>query len=179
MGEAVAGDITPHDGVTKGLTSSARLPLQLTYETEEKYKMEDFGFRYIESLLKASNPTLGSTLRSLWLEFEQRESEEAKYMYQVDKFECMIQAFEYERKTFGEKDLDEFQGQLSRITSGDMLECARLLECERQSHFSRRRQRIPLVFLAGMLACHSAYVTDFDDRRTLSWEKDDSNPTLQ
>jgi hypothetical protein len=73
----------------------------------EKFKLEEFGFKYIQSLLKV-NP--GQGLVDLWVEFEESETPEAKWMHEVDKFECMIQAHDYELHTDGEKDLDEFQG---------------------------------------------------------------------
>jgi hypothetical protein len=73
----------------------------------EKFKLEEFGFKYIQSLLKV-NP--GRGLVDLWVEFEESETPEAKWMHEVDKFECMIQAHDYELQTDGEKDLDEFQG---------------------------------------------------------------------
>ncbi|KAL9102155.1 MAG: hypothetical protein Q9163_002655 [Psora crenata] len=131
MAESVVGDITPHDGV------------------KEKYKLEDFGFRYIESLLKPFKEDLGSEIRNAWLEFERRETKEAQYMHEMDKFECMVQAHEYEQRTHGRKDLEEFQGLSSKITSAEGLSWLELLQQERQHHFSKRRQRIPVIFVIG------------------------------
>ncbi|KAH7372045.1 HD domain-containing protein [Cadophora sp. MPI-SDFR-AT-0126] len=135
MGEALAGDLTPHDGVSKA----------------EKFKLEEFGFKYIQSLLKKVNPELGQELMDLWIEFEAGETPEAKWMHEVDKFECMIQATDYEQQTFGEKDLDEFQGpyNASKVLSSKGKEDLRLLTRERQAHFANRKAELPLVFLIG------------------------------
>ncbi|KAK3173428.1 hypothetical protein OEA41_006757 [Lepraria neglecta] len=135
MAESVVGDITPHDGVSKG--------------KQEKYKLEDFGFRYIESLLKPFNENLGREVRNAWLEFERAETKEAQYMHEMDKLECMIQAHEYEQRTHGRKDLEEFQGLSSKVTSAEGVSWLGLLQQERQSHLSKRRQRIPVIFVIG------------------------------
>ncbi|KAH6714550.1 HD domain-containing protein [Leptodontidium sp. MPI-SDFR-AT-0119] len=97
MGEALAGDLTPHDGVSKA----------------EKFKLEEFGFKYIQSLLK--------------------------------------KATDYEQQTFGEKDLDEFQGpyNAAKVLSPKGKEDLRLLTLEREAHFANRKAELPLVFLIG------------------------------
>ncbi|KAK0106682.1 HD domain-containing protein 2 [Cadophora gregata f. sp. sojae] len=87
----------------------------------------------------------------LWIEFEAGETPEAKWMHEVDKFECMIQATDYEQQTFGEKDLDEFQGpyNAAKVLSPTGKEDLRLLTLERQAHFANRKAELPLVFLIG------------------------------
>ena len=116
---------------------------------EEKYKLEDSGFRYLESLLKPFNDEIGVSLREAWLEYENRETKEAKYVYEVDKLECIIQAHEYEQRTHGEKDFEEFQGYSSKIKSSMGKEWLELLRQERQAHFSKRRNRSPVIFVIG------------------------------
>ncbi|PVH72573.1 hypothetical protein DL98DRAFT_539105 [Cadophora sp. DSE1049] len=63
----------------------------------------------------------------------------------------MIQAHDYEQQTFGEKDLDEFQGpyNTAKVLSAAGKEDLRLLTLERQAHFANRREKLPLVFLVG------------------------------
>lgn len=119
---------------------------------EEKFKLEEFGFKYIQSLLKGVNPGLGQELMDLWVEFEKGETLEAQWMHEVDKFECMIQAHEYEQQTYGEKDLDEFQGpyNAAKVLSVKGKEDLRLLTLERQAHFANRDQKLPLIFLISM-----------------------------
>lgn len=88
----------------------------------------------------------------LWVEFEDSKTPEAKWMHEVDKFECMIQAHDYEQQTYGEKDLEEFQGpyNAAKIFSPKAKDDLRLLTLERKAHFANRAQTLPLVFLIGM-----------------------------
>ncbi|KIW44381.1 uncharacterized protein PV06_05393 [Exophiala oligosperma] len=133
MAESVVGDITPHDNVSK----------------EDKFKLEDFGFRYIKSLLDPFDPTLGEKLRTAWLEYEEGMTREAQYMYDVDKLECMIQAFEYEQMTLGEKNLEEFQGLAPKIRLPETRQWLKLLGQERQAYLLNRLNRIRVVFVIG------------------------------
>jgi len=111
--------------------------------------LEDFGIRYIESLLKPANPALGIKIRNAWLEYEEGKTAEARFIRDMDKFECMVQAYEYEQRTFGEKDLEEFQGLSSKIRSPEGKAWLALLQQERQAHFSKRRRRVPIIFFIG------------------------------
>ncbi|KAL9125650.1 MAG: hypothetical protein Q9217_005174 [Psora testacea] len=133
MAEAVAGDIPTFAGVTK----------------EHKFKLEDFGIRYIQSLLNPVNPSLGLKIRTAWLEYEEGKTAESRFIRDMDKFECMVQAHEYEQRTFGEKDLKEFQGLSSKISSSEGKEWLKLLQQERQAHFSKRQRRLPVIFFIG------------------------------
>jgi hypothetical protein len=69
----------------------------------------------------------------------------------MDKFECLVQAFEYEQRTHGEKNLEEFQGLSSKIESDEGKAWLKLLQQEREAHFSRRKQRTPVIFVIGIL----------------------------
>ena len=68
----------------------------------------------------------------------------------MDKFECMIQAHEYEQSTYGEQKLDEFQGQTKYIQSKEGKEMLKLLQQERQAHFQKRRERTSVIFVIGI-----------------------------
>jgi len=85
VGEILAGDITPHDKITK----------------EKKYEMER------EAIVKIFEgfPTPKKYL-SLWEEFEENKTSEAKFVKQIDKLEMVLQASVYERET--KKDLNCF-----------------------------------------------------------------------
>ncbi len=116
---------------------------------EHKFKMEDFGTRYIQSLLNPINPTLGTKIRTAWLEYEGGETAESRFIRDMDKFECMVQAYEYEQRTFGEEDLEEFQGLSSKIKSPEGRAWLELLQQERQAHFLKRKRRLPVIFFIG------------------------------
>lgn len=83
----------------------------------ERNRREDVGSQYIESLLKPYDPDLAKLVRESWLEYEDGPTPEAQYVKESDKYECMMQAYEYELQTYGEADLEEFQGLKSKITS--------------------------------------------------------------
>ena len=77
IAECIVGDITPHDNVTK----------------EEKACMEDEAMRTLQSSLP---PSTGQLLYNLWREYEDCVTEDAKIMKEIDKFEMILQADEYE-----------------------------------------------------------------------------------
>ena len=87
-----------------------------------------------------------------WVDYEDGRTPEARYMREMDKFECLIQAHEYEQRTYGEKDLDEFQGLSSKIGSPEGMAWLDLLQQERSAHLSKRKRRLPVIFVLGM-AC--------------------------
>ena len=89
-----------------------------------------------------------------WVDYEEGRTPEARYMREMDKLECLIQAHEYEQRTYGEKNLDEFQGLSSKIGSHEGLAWLDLLQQERSAHLSKRKQRIHIIFVLGM-ACSS------------------------
>jgi len=80
MAEAVVGDITPFEGVSK----------------EEKHRREDDAMKQICKHLDGS-PKLAEEILSLFQEYETGESPESVLMHQIDKFEMLLQASEYEQ----------------------------------------------------------------------------------
>lgn len=133
IAETVAGDIPTYAGVSK----------------DEKYKLEELGILYIESLLQNANPNLGADIRAAWLEYEKCQTAESRWVREMDKLECMIQACEYEKTTYGEKNLEEFQGLASKIHSVEGKAILYLLQQERAAHFEKRRRRTPVIFIIG------------------------------
>ncbi|KAF2679533.1 HD domain-containing protein 2-like protein, partial [Lentithecium fluviatile CBS 122367] len=116
LAEAVVGDIPTYAGVLK----------------EEKHRREALGFHYICDLLAPSHPEFGKKIISSWKEYEEGKTAEAKWMKEMDKFECMLQASEYEQDTFGEKNLEEFQGLSTKIHSHEGKEWLSILQGERR-----------------------------------------------
>ena len=108
LAESVIGDIPTFAGVARGKSCKSHLRLVKLMDTtsiERKYDMERNGFQYLENLLQTYNPTEATEISGLWLEYEQGETPEAKWVKEMDKFECLVQAHEYEQKTFGKKGL--------------------------------------------------------------------------
>eukprot|EP00002_Diphylleia_rotans_P027495 TRINITY_DN5511_c0_g1_i3.p1 TRINITY_DN5511_c0_g1~~TRINITY_DN5511_c0_g1_i3.p1 ORF type:complete len:151 (-),score=40.08 TRINITY_DN5511_c0_g1_i3:198-650(-) len=79
IAESIVGDYTPHDPISK----------------EEKFRLEDEGCQHLKSLLQG-NPA-GDEIYSLWKEYEQGTSKEARIVKDFDKFEMILQADDYER----------------------------------------------------------------------------------
>ncbi|OJD10714.1 hypothetical protein AJ78_08351 [Emergomyces pasteurianus Ep9510] len=59
----------------------------------------------------------------------------------MNKFECLVQAHEYEQMTYGRGDFEEFQGLSSKIKSLKVKKWLALLQQKRQVYFSKQRQR--------------------------------------
>ena len=101
-------------------------------------------------MLKHFNPILGAKIRAAWEEYEAGVTPEARWVREADKLDCLIKAFDYELQTHGEKDLEEFQSLTSKITSEEGKAWLRLLQEERKAHFSRLKQRAPVIFVIGI-----------------------------
>jgi len=98
MGEIKNGDITPFDGITK----------------EEKHLLEKKGImEMFKNYLEAEKYI------SIWKEFEIRKTKEAKFVFQVEKFEMAIQAKIYADQY--EIDLSEFQVYVANIITDEFL----------------------------------------------------------
>ncbi|XP_041361679.1 5'-deoxynucleotidase HDDC2-like [Gigantopelta aegis] len=89
MAESMVGDIAPSDGISK----------------EEKHKKEEAAMGYISSLVESS---VGREIYCLWKEYEDQSSAEAAYVKDLDKFEMILQAYEYEQLEDKPKCLEEF-----------------------------------------------------------------------
>lgn len=79
--------------------------------------MEQNGVHCLESLLQSYSPEKAAEMVSLWETHEEGKTPEARWIREMDKFECLVQAHEYEQRTYGEKNLDEFQGQVAQVDS--------------------------------------------------------------
>lgn len=90
LAEAVVGDITPHCGVSK----------------EEKARRERDAMLHVRHDLLGDSRA-GRELFELWSEYEAGASATAKLLKDIDKFEMILQADEYEQQQAG-IDLEEF-----------------------------------------------------------------------
>lgn len=112
--------------------------------------MERNGFQYIESLLRPYNSQRAKEIRLLWEEYEEGKTPEAKWVREMDKFDCLVQGHEYEQRTYGKKDLSEFQGQSGKIHSHEAKKWVAQLQRERDDHLDKRKQWYPIVFFTGV-----------------------------
>jgi putative hydrolases of HD superfamily len=103
MAEALVGDITPVDGVSK----------------REKSRREADAMDYLCGALLGGfdGGQPAADVRALWQEYEDDESPEAKFVHDVDKLELLLSMVEYEKAGEGEHDLGEFCHVARRIKS--------------------------------------------------------------
>ena len=150
LAESVVGDIPTYAGVPKGMMMTFPVSIQYSPVAEKKHRLEELGFEYIGNMIKTSRPELADVILNAWLDYEEGRTPEGRYMKQIDKFECLIQAFQYEQRTYGmEKGLEEFQGLCSRVSFPDIVKWLGVLQKERVQHFSNRKRRLPLIFVTG------------------------------
>lgn len=89
LAESLVGDIVPNDGIS----------------VEEKHAKEKEAMEKIASLVPN---TVGNELLDLWNEYEKQSTKEAKFVKDFDKFDMILQAFEYEKMENTPGRLQEF-----------------------------------------------------------------------
>jgi putative hydrolases of HD superfamily len=111
MAESIVGDITPHDGVSKGHSMQGRLM------EEEKHRQEMEAMKHLVSLLPGPFAPNAKEMQTLFEEYEEGKTEEAIIVKDIDKYELLVQALEYQRDAAqrgdnlsGVKDLSRFYG---------------------------------------------------------------------
>jgi putative hydrolase of HD superfamily len=97
LAEATVGDITPHCGVSD----------------QDKHAQELAAMEQLTGVLVGlpnsnTTTTAAEEILSLWKEYEQGTSEEAKLVKDMDKLEMILQALEYEKDGQQRKSLDGF-----------------------------------------------------------------------
>lgn len=88
LAECIVGDIAPSDGVSK----------------HEKHKREAQAMAQLEAALAPINPNAAREICDLWREYEAAETKEARAVKDIDKFEMILQAYEYERESHAQVD---------------------------------------------------------------------------
>jgi len=88
LAESIVGDITPHQGISK----------------EEKSRREEAAMSHFLTLL--GDTPQAREMYELWQEYEGAATPEAKLVKDLDKFEFIVQALEYEKSD--NKNLEHF-----------------------------------------------------------------------
>ena len=115
--EALAGDITPLDGISQ----------------KEKLEKEREAMKVIEEIVseEIGLPDVGKELVSLWEEYDANQTNEAKFVKDLDKFDMILQADEYEREH--NIDLNQFfQSTEGKIQTPQVLSWVTALRKERE-----------------------------------------------
>lgn len=89
MAECIVGDITPYCGVAK----------------EDKHAKEKAAMEQIASL---AGSKVGQELLVLWEEYESQTTAEAQFVKNLDRFDMILQAHQYEQKNGNLGHLQEF-----------------------------------------------------------------------
>ncbi|XP_045131619.1 5'-deoxynucleotidase HDDC2-like isoform X1 [Portunus trituberculatus] len=89
MAESTVGDLTPHCGVSD----------------EDKHQREVAAMESFRSLL---GQKAGTEMYDLFMEYEEQKTKEAKLVKDLDKFDMILQAFEYETDQDRAGTLEEF-----------------------------------------------------------------------
>lgn len=121
MAEALVGDITPRDPVPK-LEKHRRELLTMVYLTE--------------TLIRPYNEQAATEIMELWLDYEELRTIEARYVKDIDKFEMILQAFEYEKKTAKKVNLDPFFDSFSQIKTQEIRALAQEVLDQRTGYWS-------------------------------------------
>ncbi|QLG71125.1 hypothetical protein HG535_0B01630 [Zygotorulaspora mrakii] len=122
IAEALVGDITPFGGVTK----------------EEKHRREWETIQYLcENLIEPHNRTAAEEIMNDWLAYENISSLEARYVKDIDKYEMLVQCFEYERASNGQKNLEQFWSAVSSVKTEEVGSWVKDLCEERREYFAQ------------------------------------------
>lgn len=118
VAEAIVGDITPTDVKIN--------------KTEKSYR-EKITIEYITDLIKPYNEKAALKLKEDWNAYEYQTCLEAKYVKDLDKYEMLVQAMEYEKRHPG-VDLEEFWSALEVIKTDEVKGWAKELIQEREDN---------------------------------------------
>lgn len=89
LAECIVGDITPKDNVSDG----------------EKHRLEDEAMKTLSNLV---GKDVGNLLYNLWLEYEEKKTPESLFVKDLDRFDMIFTAYNYERRDNEPKKLQEF-----------------------------------------------------------------------
>lgn len=99
IAESLVGDITPFGDVSKA----------------EKHRRESETIDYLVEIIQDYSPRFALEMKELWLAYENILCLEARYVKDIDKFEMIAQAWDYEQDYGIKYDLAEFYSARSGI----------------------------------------------------------------
>lgn len=122
LAESIVGDITPHQGVSKS----------------EKYRMEMEAMEHIRTLVPKE---VGCELYDLWKEYEENKTTEAILVKDLDAFDMVFQAHEYEKSQNRPLELQEFfDSTKDRFKNSEVQKWVEELRKERDSSSANSEQ---------------------------------------
>lgn len=118
---------------------------------EDKQLRERLAIRFLSALNRPGNPEFAIELERLWEEYEERKTEEARLVHDIDVYERLVQAKEYEVREYGQKALGDFFVQWEEmITTPEIKTWTKSLLHERETFWARRKVRAVIIFVLGM-----------------------------
>lgn len=129
MAEALVGDITPVDGVSK----------------PEKSRREEETMDYLctQLLGNVDGGVAGKTIREAWQEYEDSITPESLFVHDVDKVELVLQMIEYEKAHQQTKDLSEFAYVCSKVVTKEVKAWCDELLAEREQYWGSKENTAP------------------------------------
>lgn len=121
IAESLVGDITPKDP---------------TVGKAEKHDREYKTIKYLSSIVEPYNPKYAEELTNLWLDYEYQRNPEGSIVKDIDKYELLIQTFEYER--LHNRKLDEFYSCRAVIKHKEIQNLADKLLHDREVFFAAK-----------------------------------------
>ncbi|CCF55878.1 hypothetical protein KAFR_0A04430 [Kazachstania africana CBS 2517] len=120
IAESIVGDITPFD---------------VKIDKEEKHYRELSTIKYIcNGLIKPYNTTAAQEILDCWLDYEDERSLEGSLVRDLDKFEMLVQCFEYEKSH--NKQMDSFYDCVPVIKNQEVIQWTAQLLNERSKYFN-------------------------------------------
>lgn len=118
-------------------------------------------------------------LESVWKEYEEGKTKEAQLVRDIDVYERLVQAKEYEVRERGEKDLGDFFVQWEEIiTTSEIKRWTEFLLRERETFWSRKKASAVIIFVLGMSSyCIGLRCFSLDYRRPWSGKRDPMRTT--
>ncbi|KAG2733958.1 hypothetical protein G9P44_003483 [Scheffersomyces stipitis] len=125
IAESLVGDITPFGGVTKA----------------EKHRRELESIQYLSEIIKPYNERFSKEILELWLDYEEIRTIEARYVKDIDKYEMIQQAWDYEQDFGLTYDLSEFYDSRTAIVSKEIGELCDEVIRQRNEHIEALKSK--------------------------------------
>lgn len=120
IAESLVGDITPFGGVPK----------------QEKHRRELATIQYLATIITPYNAQFAKEMVELWLDYEEIRCIEARYVKDIDKYEMIQQAWDYEQEYGAKYDLSEFYKSRDGIVTAEIGELCDEVIRQRRQFFS-------------------------------------------
>ncbi|KAJ3129338.1 hypothetical protein HK098_001750 [Nowakowskiella sp. JEL0407] len=119
IAESIAGDIAPAQKIS----------------ASEKYALEKSAITQLVSTLNSTPESL--EIQSLWNEYEECQTPEAKIVKDLDKFEMIVQGLEYEKR-YGKRLDSFFESTRGKFVHAEVLEWVEALYKEREEFWNSK-----------------------------------------